>query len=142
MDNLKLTTQEGEPKPEDKEIIRQGLLAQHKSQGHPRSRSYFSIYLKDSVGNILGGVIAYTEWNGLHIESLWVDESLRNQGWGTKIMETAEKEGVERGATFAYTDTFTWQAPEFYKKLGYSVYGKLENFPEGNSLTYYKKDLD
>lgn len=34
----------------------------------------------------------------------------------------AEKEGGKRGCTIAYTDTFTWQAPEFYKKLGYKEY--------------------
>ena len=56
-------------------------------------------------------------------------------------MQKAEVEGVKRGCTFAYTDTFSWQAPEFYKKLGYVEYGKIKDFPIGNSLTYVYKKL-
>jgi ribosomal protein S18 acetylase RimI-like enzyme len=148
MDDLQLITKEGEPNPDDKESVRQGLLSYHRSKGHPRGKTYFSVILKNKQSfyankedNVLGGVLLSIEWNGLHIESLWVDESLRNKGWGSKLMETAEKEGVKRGCTFAYTDTFTWQAPEFYEKLGYTLYGKLENYPEGNSLSYYRKNL-
>jgi ribosomal protein S18 acetylase RimI-like enzyme len=56
-------------------------------------------------------------------------------------MEMVEEEGKKRGATFAYTDTFTWQAPGFYEKIGYTIYGKLEGFPPGNELSYYRKSL-
>ncbi|MDO8608933.1 MAG: hypothetical protein Q7R95_00130 [bacterium] len=35
----------------------------------------------------------------------------------------------------------SWQAHGFYEKMGYKKYGKLDNFPEGNSLTYFDKKL-
>lgn len=66
---------------------------------------------------------------------------MRGNNYGTRLMELAEKEGIKRGCTLAYTDTFTWQAPGFYEKLGYTLYGKLEDFPEDNSLSYYSKKL-
>jgi ribosomal protein S18 acetylase RimI-like enzyme len=66
-----------------------------------------------------------------------VDESVRKQGWGRKLMLTAEKEAIKRGCTVAYTNTFPWQGPEFYKRLGYTLYGKLENLPKGSNLSYF-----
>ena len=58
-----------------------------------------------------------------------------------QLMEAVEKEGIKRGSTIAYTNTFPWQAPGFYEKLGYSLYGKLEDFPKGSALSYYSKRL-
>ena len=77
----------------------------------------------------------------MHINTLWIDESIRNQDWGSKLLDVVEKEGRSKGCTISYTDTFTWQAPEFYKKRGYEIYGKLENFPKGNYLLYFFKKL-
>ena len=56
-------------------------------------------------------------------------------------MELAEHEAVKRGCTHAYTCTFSWQAPEFYRRLGYEVFGVLEDYPPGSSLTYATKRL-
>jgi ribosomal protein S18 acetylase RimI-like enzyme len=72
---------------------------------------------------------------------LCVSESTRKQGWGRKLMEMAEDEARKKGCSVAYTNTFPWQAPGFYEKLGYTVYGKLEGFPSGSYLNYYSKKL-
>lgn len=141
MDDLKLVTATGEPDPEDKKALVDGLLAHHHISGHPRKSEQFSIILKDQQNKVLGGIIVSFLWNGMEIQSLWVDESVRKQGWGRKLMEEAEKEAVKRNCTIAYTNTFPWQAPEFYQELGYALYGKLEGFPEGNSLSYFSKKL-
>lgn len=141
MDNYKIETVNGVLNPEDKKIMVDGMLSYHASKGHPRKTEVYSILLKDKENKVRGTMIVSFLWNGMHIDSLWVDESLRNQSWGSKLMKVAEEEGVRRKCTIAYTDTFTWQAPKFYEKLGYQVYGKLENFPEGNSLLYFVKKL-
>jgi len=141
MINLKLTTREGEPNTKDMVIISKGMLSYHASQGHPRKWKIFSILLKDQSNKLFGCVIVSFLWNGMEIKTIWVDESLRQQGWGRKLMEAAEKEAIKRKCTIAYTNTFSWQAPDFYTKLGYKLYGRLDNFPEGNSLSYYRKDL-
>lgn len=141
MDDFKMILEEGGASEENFTALSSGLLAQHAKSGHPRNPTKFNIFLKDSEGNARGGVICTCLWNGMEIDSLWVEESLRGQGWGSKLMEAAEVEGKKRGCTFAYTNTFTWQAPEFYRKLGYQEYGRLEDFPEGNSLIYIRKDI-
>lgn len=141
MDTYKIEKIDGELNPEDKKVLVDGMLAYHASKGHPRKTDTYSILLKDAENMVRGAVIVSFLWNGMHIDSLWVDESLRNQDWGSKLMKIAEEEAVRRGCTIAYTDTFTWQAPEFYKKHGYSIYGELEDFPAGNSLYYMSKKL-
>jgi hypothetical protein len=35
----------------------------------------------------------------------------------------------------------SFQAPEFYKKHGYSVWGRLEDFPPGNQRIFLQKPL-
>jgi ribosomal protein S18 acetylase RimI-like enzyme len=132
---------EGEPNPTDLQALREGMLAHHAESGHPREQATLSIFLRDSSGEPFGGVIASTLWGRMQIQSLWVHESIRGQGWGRKLMEAAEKEAVRRGCTDADTATFSWQAPDFYRRLGYEVYGVLEDYPPGNSLTYFTKEL-
>jgi len=141
MNDLKFEITKGEPKSEDFQALSAGLLTHHTSQGHPRKWEKYCIFLKDTNNKTHAGIIVTFLWNGMHIDSLWVDESLRGKDYGTELMQMAEDEARKRGCTIAYTDTFTWQAPEFYEKLGYTLYGKLNDFPKGNTLSYYSKKL-
>src|SRR3989344_2262245 len=130
MISLRLIITEGEPDPEDKKALVNGLLSHHAIKGHPRKSKTLSIFLKEQNNKPLGGVIVTFLWNGMEINSLWIDESVRKQGWGRKLMQAVEDEAIKRGCKIAFTNTFPWQAPEFYEKLGYSLYGKLDGFPE------------
>ncbi len=141
MSELQFSTIDGDLTDRDMEVMVDGMLAYHASKGHPRKVDKYSITIKDEEGKLVGCVMVSFLWNGMEIGTLWVDETKRGQGLGTKLMAMAEDEGKRRGATFAYTNTFTWQAPGFYEKLGYTLYGKLEDFPAGNELSYYRKDL-
>lgn len=141
MDNLTFVVTKGEPNQEDLKALSEGLLSHHTSKGHTREWEKFCIFLKDNNKKAYGGIIVTFTWNGMHIDSLWVDESLRGKDYGTQLMKMVEEEAMKRGCTIAFTDTFSYQAPQFYEKLGYTVYGKLEGFPEGSALNYYKKNL-
>ncbi|MDQ1143849.1 ribosomal protein S18 acetylase RimI-like enzyme [Bacillus sp. SORGH_AS 510] len=65
------------------------------------------------------------------VDVLWVDESLRGQGKGQELIQIAETFAREKGCTLMRLETFSFQAPEFYKKLGFKEIGKLDNFPKG-----------
>jgi len=130
-----------EPNPEDRQIMVDGMLAYHKSKGHPRKTEFYSILLRGIDRKVVGTIVVSFLWNGMHINSLWIDDLIRNQGWGSKLLKMAEEEGMKRGCALAYTDTYSWQAPLFYEKMGYALYGKLDDFPKGSSLSYYCKKL-
>ena len=90
---------------------------------------------------IVGGVIGSTYWEWLHPDLLWVKEELRGQGYGHRLLMVAEDEARRRGAKNAYLDTFSFQAPDFYKRRGYQLFGELLDFPPGYQRLFLTKQL-
>jgi GNAT superfamily N-acetyltransferase len=97
--------------------------------------------LKSPDGEIVGGLIGATHWEWFYINLMWLKEDVRGKGYGYRLLDLAENEARQRGAKYAYLDTFSFQAPEFYKKYGYEVYGELSDFPQGHQRYFLKKQL-
>ena len=85
----------------------------------------------------LGGE-TYSGW--LFIRYLWVSDALRGKGIGRELMGSAEARALERGCHSAWVDTFSFQAPGFYPKLGYQVFGELD-YPPGHKRIFLQKRL-
>lgn len=90
---------------------------------------------------IVGGVIGATYWDWLYINLMWVKEELRGCGYGSQLLKLAEEKGFQRGARHAHLDTFSFQAPGFYEKHGYRVFGELADFPAGHRRFFMVKEL-
>jgi GNAT superfamily N-acetyltransferase len=99
------------------------------------------IFLRTEEKTILGGLLGETYWGWLHISYLWIDESLRKQGFGKQIMQIAEQEAVRRGCHSVHLDTMSFQALPFYEGLGYSVFGTLNDLPAGHKRIFLMKTL-
>jgi GNAT superfamily N-acetyltransferase len=97
--------------------------------------------LQGAEEETVGGIIAATHWDWLYIDLMWLKEEFRDQGYGSRLLALAEEKGSELGAKNAYLDTFSFQALDFYKKHGYQVFGKLEDFPIGHQRYYLTKKL-
>jgi len=97
--------------------------------------------IKNEKDEILGGVIGTTYWDWLSVELMWIREDLRGQGLGQRLLQMAEDVGRKRGAKQALLDTFSFQAPGFYKKNGYKVFGQLDDFPQGHQRYFMTKAL-
>ena len=103
---------------------------------------WFGKRMIDRDGNIIAGCLASrTVWNTAEVSVLWVDAAYRKQGLGTQIIKEVEQEAKAKGCTIIQLDTFDWQAKEFYEKNGYSVFGTLEDCPQGHCRYYMKKVL-
>ncbi|NTU64122.1 MAG: GNAT family N-acetyltransferase [Chloroflexi bacterium] len=76
-----------------------------------------------------------------YIDLLWLKEELRGRGYGHRLLMLAEDEARQRGATHAYMDTFSFQAPDFYQRHGYQVFGELKDFPHGHQRYFLTKQL-
>lgn len=123
------------------DIIGPGISAyntQHAGEDHGKSLC-FVIYSADQ--EIMGGVIGATYWDWLYIDLMWIKEEVRRQGFGGRLLTMAEDEARKRGAKNAYLDTFSFQAPEFYKKQGYQIFGELKDFPVGHQRYFLTKQL-
>ena len=100
-----------------------------------------NIYLEDEKGNLVAGMVAETFGNWLEIEYLYVSDSLRNQGLGSRILEMAENESRNRGCKYSFVDTFNFQAQKFYEKHGYKEVFALKKYPYTGERYYYTKEL-
>jgi GNAT superfamily N-acetyltransferase len=102
-----------------------------------------NVILKDSDGNIVGGINASTicYWGKCHIDIFWIEEQYRGTGYGGKLLRRVEEIALERGCTLILLDTYSFQAPGFYIKNGYEIFGVIENCPPGHSQYFLKKSL-
>lgn len=98
--------------------------------------------LKDN-GKIIAGINAdMYMWNLLYIAILFVEKDYRHQKIGSFLINKVESEAKVLGAKLAHTDTFDFQAREFYIKHGFEVFGILDDCPEGHKRYYLKKRLN
>ena len=74
----------------------------------------------------------------MFIKYLWVHGSWRRGGIGRTLMREAERRAAALGCRYAWVDTFSFQAPEFYKKLGYREFGRLDYAPEHHRIFLQK----
>jgi len=123
---------------DQKAAIIGGLVSYNDSRASPEGHLPLAVVARTG-GMLIGGLLGYTHWNWLFIQQLWVAESARGNGTGCRLMLTAEGEAVARGCRHAHCDTFAFQALPFYQKLGYAVFGQLEDFPPGHTRYFLQK---
>ena len=121
---------EDEPAHADVEVLPDGLEAYNEGRwpGHQPWKP-LAVFVRDS-GTIVAGLAGETYSGWLFIKYLWVSGGLRGRGIGRRLMEAGEERALDRGAHSAWVDTFSFQAPEFYAKLGYEVFGELDYPPD------------
>ena len=126
---------------EDAATVLRGLREFNEVRLGPADEQPVRIVVRDANGNVVGGVLGHTKWKWMYIATLWVADSARGQGLGTKLMQAAEDLAKARGCTNVSLDTFEYQARPFYEKLGYKLFGTLEGYPPGYRQFYLTKTL-
>ena len=124
----------------DSDYIRQKVIEHNMANvpeevKHPKKQ--VSFILRDDNQQILGGITGTIFWYHLHIDFLWVDESLRGQGYGKELLIKIEEFAIEHSCQLIQLDTFSFQAPDFYQKFGYEIIGIVNDFPTKESKQYY-----
>lgn len=93
-------------------------------------------------GRVVAGILARLLGDCIYVEILWVDESLRHRGVGRELLARVEEAGRARGAKRIELDTFSFQAPEYYPKLGFREFGRVEPYAGTHGRYYFIKELD
>jgi GNAT superfamily N-acetyltransferase len=118
-----------------------GISAYNEQHAGDEASQWICYVIHDPDAAIVGGVIAVVYWDWLYVDLMWLKEALRGQGYGSRLLTMAEEAARERGAKHAYLDTFSFQAPGFYEKRGYEVFGELKDFPQGHQRYFMTKEL-
>jgi N-acetylglutamate synthase-like GNAT family acetyltransferase len=99
------------------------------------------IFVRDPAGRIVGGLSGHT-WGGVaEIRFLWVDEAMRREGVGSRLLNVGEEEARIRGCRKIVLSTHSFQAPDFYRKHGYVVAGEVADHPRGHRHILLEKPL-
>ncbi len=125
----------------DLEIVRAGM--RHYTALHVPYQDYhpLQLILRDENNKLLGAALGETGRHWLKISVIWVSEDLRGQGYGTKLLQAMEEQAIANDCQQAFLDTFSYQARPFYEKLGYEVFGTLDDYPPGHKRYFMKKRL-
>ena len=129
------------PTEEQRQAILQPLIEYNDAQTGGSKSEPFALMVKDQNGEILGGLYGRMIFRWMFIELLSVPEQGRGQGIGSKLMAQAEALAREKNCYGLWLDTFDFQAPEFYRKLGFSQFGEIVDYPPGHKRHYFQKRL-
>jgi catechol 2,3-dioxygenase-like lactoylglutathione lyase family enzyme/GNAT superfamily N-acetyltransferase len=82
-------------------------------------------------GSVAGGAIGRSWGRCAELQQLWVDPAQRRRGIGAALVAAFERRASARGCRSVYLYTFSFQAPSFYRALGYVARLELRGFPDG-----------
>lgn len=132
----------GEIGSEKQAIITAGFSRhthQHSAPPFAKERLNWSAYNEHAA--LVGVVTAGLLWDWMEIDELWVDESCRDQGVGTTLMQLAEEYAKSLSLTGLWLWTQSWQAAPFYQRLGYEEFARFDDCPKGYFRLGFRKYL-
>ncbi|MDW9404888.1 GNAT family N-acetyltransferase [Pseudomonas soli] len=94
-----------------------------------------------NLDEIVGGLYARLGGGWMFVELLVVPERMRGQGCGRELMARAEALARKKGCGGIWLDTFSFQAPDFYRQLGFEFFGEIADFPPGHTRYFLQKRL-
>lgn len=126
-------TIETEPEPADIAVLEDRLYEFNTAATGIADGKLFGVFLRDAGGAVVGGAYGWS-WGGTcHLRYLFIPAEMRGQGLGTRLMQAVEAEARARGGSQMLLETHDFQAPDFYRRLGFEVTAVVEGYPSGHS---------
>lgn len=92
-----------------------------------------SVYDKEKP---IGGASGWIEFGWYYLDQLYISDEYRKKGIGSKIIKELERISRNKDCMGIKTETWSFQAKEFYEKQGFTIYGELNDCPPG-AVEYY-----
>ena len=96
----------------------------------------YAVYEKNQI---IAASLGWMRYEWFFLRDLWVDEKHRNMGIGSMLLNKIEQLAIKEKQIGIRLETWDFQAPKFYEKNGYELYGKIDDCPPGVSELFYKK---
>lgn len=131
-----------QPAPEDMSFLGDRLYEFNVGATAIRDGVLLGIFVRDDNDAMTAGLHGHT-WGGTcEVSRLWVRGDLRHQGIGSRLMKAAEAEARHRGCHQMFLSTHSFQAPDFYERLGFEEIGRISDYPVGHDQIFLRKRLD
>lgn len=130
------------PSEDERLEILEPLRAYNAAKAGDGKSEKFAFFVRDEhTDAVIGGLHGRILYRWLFIELLVLPEQARGQRTGSELMHLAENFARERDCIGVWLDTFDFQAPAFYRKLGYQAFGQLNDYPPGHQRLFFQKRL-
>ena len=133
MPELRISREDDAP-PTQRDLLEAGLNEHARPFEAGQEPRPLQFYVRDARGEIVAGLSGGLYDAYVYISLVWVHESLRGTGYGTRLMDLAEDAAREHGCSEAHLSTLSFQARPFYEQRGYVVTGSR---PYGNDHQRY-----
>jgi GNAT superfamily N-acetyltransferase len=130
------------PDVDDVALISDGLEEFNVQESRIDDRRPLAVVVRDAeTRRAIGGLTGRTTMGLLFVDLLYLPKALRGSGIGSEVLRRAENEGRRRGCRTAVVYTISFQAPGFYEKNGWRVFGEIPCDPPGTSRVFLTKEL-
>ena len=130
-----------DPTETDREVVLAELRAYNiRRGGNPHVRT-LAVMLTNEEGNHVGGLWGKFSYDWLFTELLAVPEEYRGVNYGKALMDKAEVIARTNGCIGVWLDTYEFQARGFYERLGFEIFGELNDHPVGQKRFFLRKLL-
>ncbi len=130
---------------EEAQTVRTNLIkfnAQFIAEDLQQNYKEINLHIKDENDEIAGGINSVFCWNWIEVDILWVDDRFRGRGYGSRMLQEIERIAREKQCTFIKLNTFSFQAPVFYRKHGFQEITRIDDAPRGHQHYYFIKYLE
>jgi GNAT superfamily N-acetyltransferase len=131
---------EDHPDPLDIEILETQIRREASAAMGLGDELDLAIFVRDA-GRVVAGISGWTWGDCCELQSLWVEPRLRGHGLATRLLAAAEAEAAARECSQTVHLTYDFQAQALYEHNGYELVGRVEEFPSGADVLWYRKRL-
>lgn len=101
----------------------------------------FETFLFADGDPLLAGCAGEIAFRSAHVSQLWVSDELRGQGVGSRLLHAAEAHARRKACDRIHLETRSEGARRLYERLGFRVFGTLENYAGDQALYYLEKAI-
>ena len=129
-ESLSYTVHDDLPRDESR-LVDEGLGTANDQAAPLHEVQPLSCFARTTSNEVVGGAVGRTWGPCCELQQLWVKPTHRRAGIATRLIREFELRAQARGCNVFYLETFSFQAPQLYRSLGYEVQYEHAVYPHG-----------
>jgi len=128
------------PSADDIAFVAQGMRRHALSQIDGAESAPIACFGRDS-GVIVGGIVGRIIQRRMFVDLLWVEETRRNHGLGSSLLQSMERIARDRGCLDILLETLSTSAAQLYSAAGYRQTARVPEYIAGFDKRVLLKSL-